>query len=253
MSGFIYNYYKLAVRFFILLSAIQLNCNASDNKLDTNEDNIIFESRKDSNHLNSEQVIIAYSKGAGFIDGALFGLEFFEGSWKMTFDTIPCTFGRKGLAEPGQKIEGDKRTPSGTFQIGSAFGYKKDLNINMNFIELSDNHYWISDTNSQMYNTLINYYPEGIYAEKMKRNDHLYKYGIIIEYNTTNIIRGRGSAIFIHIERKKGYPTAGCIAVSDTSIKKMIKWIKPEKKPLIIIGSIDDIEFNEATKFFNEY
>lgn len=240
MKIFICNFRVLSACFVILL-----NCNASDKNQNANENKILFESKKDTNALHSEQVIISYNKGAKLFSGVLFGLEFIEGKWETTFDTIPCTFGLKGLAEPDQKVEGDKRTPSGIFQIGPAFGYKKDLDVNMGFIELSDNHYWVSDTNSQLYNTLIDYYPKGVYAEKMKRSDHLYKYGIIIEYNTFNTIKGNGSAIFIHIERKKGYPTAGCIAVSEICIKKLINWIKPKKKPLIIIGNINKIDFKK--------
>jgi L,D-peptidoglycan transpeptidase YkuD (ErfK/YbiS/YcfS/YnhG family) len=75
----------------------------------------------------------------------------------------------------------------------------------------------------------------------MKRSDHLYKYGIVIEYNSLNTIKGKGSAIFIHIERSAGAPTAGCIAVSEENIINLIKWINPNKKPTIEINHINNI------------
>jgi len=242
---------KLTACLLILLSTLQLECNLSSERPDLIENIGDPKSKKkDKNELTSRQVIIAYSKIKKSYEGILFGLEFIDENWKLTFDSIPCTFGRNGFAEPDQKIEGDGKTPSGTFQIGSAFGYKNDLDANMNFIELSDTHYWISDTTSAIYNTLVDYYPEGLYVEKMKRNDHLYKHGIIIEYNTRNTIKGKGSAIFIHIERKKGYPTAGCIAVSDENIKNLIKWIKPEKKTLIIMGNKNEIDLKKSLSLF---
>ena len=43
----------------------------------------------------------------------------------------------------------------------------------------------------------------------MKRDDNLYKYGIIIEYNTNPVIKGNGSAIFMHIWKGENVPTAG--------------------------------------------
>lgn len=230
--------------FLVLAGLFLLNCNHPDERKSSNNVHSSLDSKKDETAVDSKQIIIAYSKNKRTITGKLFGLELIEGNWEVTFDSIPCSFGRNGIADPTQKIEGDGKTPSGTFQIGSAFGYKNDLvGVSVDFLELTENHYWISDPNSEMYNKLVNHYPEGIYAEKMRRKDHLYQYGIVVEYNTKDIVKGKGSAIFIHVERKKGAPTAGCIAISNESIKKLIQWINPEKNPLIIIGVFDEIDF----------
>jgi len=235
----------------ILFTGMHLNCNPSDKKADSDNNNIAeINLKKDSNEINSKQIIIAYSNNKKTHEGILFGVELVGETWKTTFDTISCTFGKNGFAEPDRKIEGDGKTPSGTFEIGSAFGYKNDLDVDMDFIELSDNQYWISDTNSQMYNKLVDYDPGDPFSEKMKRNDHLYKYGIIIEYNTKNTIKGKGSAIFIHIERKKGSPTTGCIAVSDTNIKNLIGWIKPGMNTTIIMGAV---EFEYSKHLIDKY
>lgn len=181
----------------------------------------------------SRQVIISYPDFKNSINGQLYGIEWIDGNWRVTFDTIPCSFGYNGLASEGNKLEGDGKTPTGTFFLGSAFGYKNDLTTEMDFIELNENHFWISDTTSDLYNKLVNFNPKDLYSEKMRRNDHLYKYGIIIEYNTDEPVKGQGSAIFIHIERREGAPTSGCLAISEEKIKKLIKWIKPHKKPQI--------------------
>jgi len=193
------------------------------------------------NKLKSEQVIIAFIRDSKSFKGILLGIELINNNWEITFDSIPCTFGKNGVALNDQKIEGDKKTPSGTFQLGPAFGYKDNLGSKMNFIELSQTHYWVSDSKSKLYNRLIDYLPKGIYAEKMRRPDHLYKYGIIIEYNTSNVIKGKGSAIFIHIERNPGAPTTGCIAVSEENIIQLIKWINPHKNSSITIDHLNNI------------
>lgn len=251
MQNFINHWFDSGLFLFFLLGVnIFLSCSHSDDKFDKNRNELVFEPViTNTEPVDSKQVIIVYSKGKGSFEGELQGLEYLEGNWKITFDTIPCTVGRNGFAESGQKIEGDGKTPSGIFQIGSAFGYENDLKSKMDFIEISDSHYWISDTSSRFYNQLVDYYPEGVYAEKMKRNDHLYKYGVVIEYNTKDIIKGKGSAIFIHVERKSKAPTAGCVAISEGNMIKLIQWIDPEKHTLIDMGDLEDIGFK---KYFSQ-
>lgn len=203
----------------------------------------------DNETLKSTQIIIAYSSLQNSVVGKLYGMELIDNRWQVTFDTIDCSLGKKGFAENGNKIEGDGKTPSGKFPIGSAFGYKNDLKAKIDFMVLKSNHYWISDSNSELYNKMVDFVPpNGIYAEKMKRKDHLYKYGIVIEYNTQVIKKGKGSAIFIHVERKKGSPTAGCLASSEKNIKNLIQWINPKKQPTILMGNLAKIELKEYEK-----
>lgn len=187
--------------------------------------------------LEITQMIIAYTDKRNVATGKLYGVTYINNQWKVTFDTIGCSVGIKGFANFEKKVEGDGKTPSGKFPLGAAFGYKDDLKAKMNFIELQDTHYWVSDTASERYNKLINFNPQDAYSEKMKRNDHLYKYGIIIEYNTQKVVKGKGSAIFIHIERRKGSPTTGCIAVSEEKMKELITWIDPQRTPSILMGT----------------
>ena len=110
----------------------------------------------------------------------------------------------------------------------------------MEFIRLESSTHWITDPNSEHYNKILNYLPYGIEKyEKMKNLDHLNKYGIVINYNTANPVPFKGSAISIHVERVQGYATAGCIAVNESSLKKIISWLDPKKDPQIIMGSLN--------------
>jgi L,D-peptidoglycan transpeptidase YkuD (ErfK/YbiS/YcfS/YnhG family) len=75
----------------------------------------------------------------------------------------------------------------------------------------------------------------------MRRNDHLYKYGIIIRYNMDEVVKNLGSAIFIHVERRKGAPTAGCVSFEEERMVELIKWLRPGKNPIIIMGTQKEI------------
>jgi L,D-peptidoglycan transpeptidase YkuD (ErfK/YbiS/YcfS/YnhG family) len=76
----------------------------------------------------------------------------------------------------------------------------------------------------------------------MKRDDNLYKYGIIIEYNTDPVIKGSGSAIFLHVWKGEGIHTAGCVAISEENILKILDWLDPAATPLIITGIKNKME-----------
>lgn len=132
------------------------------------------------------------------------------------------------------KIEGDLKTPLGLFDLGIAFG-TEDLNIDYSYRKITENSYWVDDVKSSNYNKWVEYTSET--DKDWNSAEHLieypvqYKYGLVIEYNTINqyderkkIGNGLGSAIFFHVF-KRNY-TAGCVAVSEENMLKILNWIK---------------------------
>ena len=45
-----------------------------------------------------------------------------------------------------------------------------------------------------------------------------------------------GSAIFIHVWKDEKTATSGCVALSEENILKLIRWLDPAKKPVIMLG-----------------
>lgn len=105
----------------------------------------------------------------------------------------------------------------------------------MPFAVLLENSYWDSDSNSPTYNLLVAEPPAGDY-EVMRRDDHLYKYGLVVQYNMDPAVPKMGSAIFLHLERKAGAYTAGCVSMSESNMLKILKWLDAEKLPHILMG-----------------
>ena len=127
-------------------------------------------------------------------------------------------------------------TPRGVFALGPVFGYASSAVTKMPYRQATEQDAWIDDTASPRYNQWVRGIPATESHEKMRRTDDLYKLGIVIGYNTAPIVPGFGSAIFMHIWKGPGKPTAGCIAMSAPDIEKIIAWLDPAKKPQIIIG-----------------
>ncbi len=92
---------------------------------------------------------------------------------------------------------------------------------------------WCDDPNSKSYNKLIRF-PFKYNAEKLYRSDNTYDIILILNYNLNPIRKGKGSAIFIHVAKKKFNKTLGCIAISKKDLKKVIK--KINKKTIVEIS-----------------
>jgi D-alanyl-D-alanine dipeptidase len=157
--------------------------------------------------------------------------------WQMAFPLVNAVVGRNGIAELNQKKEGDGKTPSGVFFLKTAFGYKASIDSKMEYKQATSEDVWVDDVNSKNYNhwEKMKDIQDAQSFEQMKRDDDLYKAGVVIEYNTQPVTPGLGSAIFLHIWRNSDRPTAGCVAVSQENIFKLLKWLDPSYNPVIVI------------------
>ncbi|MBN2038982.1 MAG: L,D-transpeptidase family protein [Spirochaetes bacterium] len=186
---------------------------------------------------SSGQIIIITSSSDNPEYVNLYTVEKNNGTWHEKFGKIKATIGKNGFADKGMKKEGDGKTPSGVFKLGTAFGYSEKINTKLPYRQSTENDFWIDDVNSDKYNTWVSGKPEAKSFERMKRKDHLYKYGIVVEYNTDPVVKGKGSAIFLHVWRAPGKKTAGCAAMDENDILKILEWLDPEKEPLVMMGN----------------
>lgn len=157
--------------------------------------------------------------------------------WRQVFEPMPAMVGRRGIAPLNAKREGDGRTPSGVYPIGTAFGYAPFFDTKLRYRQATDDDFWVDDVDSAQYNRWVTGKPQASSFEEMRRRDHLYTYGAVIEYNTDPIIPGKGSAIFLHIWRAPGISTSGCVALSRRNLKALLKWLDARHQPVIILNS----------------
>ena len=141
-----------------------------------------------------------------------------------------CCIGKRGATR--KKKEGDKKTPKGTFEIGSLY-YRKDRkkkpSTSLHCIEIKKDMGWCNDVRfPKKYNMLIKI-EKKINHEKLKRRDYKYDFLIPIKYNFKKTITNHGSCIFIHLT-KDYKPTAGCVALKEKDFLIMIKLIKKNSK-----------------------
>ena len=88
---------------------------------------------------------------------------------------------------------------------------------------------WCNDSRSKKYNQEISF-PFKYRAEKLYRKDNIYDLFINIKYNFFPVIKGKGSAIFLHIAHKKYRPTKGCVAIAKNDFIKILPLINNKTK-----------------------
>ena len=142
-----------------------------------------------------------------------------------------CCIGKKGLKN--NKIEGDKGTPKGKFELGTLYWRKDRINkieTSLNKKIIRKNMHWCNDINSSNYNKEIT--NRKIKSEKLFRKDNKYDCLILIKYNYKRPIKNKGSAIFLHLT-KDYKKTAGCIAVNKKDFFIIAKILTKKSKIVI--------------------
>jgi L,D-peptidoglycan transpeptidase YkuD (ErfK/YbiS/YcfS/YnhG family) len=84
---------------------------------------------------------------------------------------------------------------------------------------------WCDDPADRNYNRLVRLRAKQV-AEGLKRDDHLYDIVLVLGYNDRPRVRGKGSAIFVHLARPGYTPTAGCVAFSRRDLLAVLAEIR---------------------------
>ena len=160
-----------------------------------------------------------------------------EGLLLADGQTYPCTLGRAGIAVPGQKREGDLKTPTGSFAMRCCY-FRPDRVVpppsGLKIIELSRNDGWCDDPAHPHYNQFVKL-PFEARHEKLWRDDHIYDLIIPLGYNDDPVVPALGSAIFMHIMRPDGVGTEGCIALERATLMGILPRLN-SKTQVVILG-----------------
>lgn len=170
--------------------------------------------------------------------------------WSAAGEPISVVVGRNGLAwgrgvhgSPGEgpvKREGDGKAPAGVFAIGPAFGHAAAplRGLRLRYVDLAKGRMeCVDDVKSTRYDRLVSRERTGKVdwdsSEKMW-SEPLYKWGAVVEHNLAITEPGAGSCIFLHIWKGPESSTAGCTAMPEANLVETLRWLDPNKKPLLV-------------------
>ncbi len=186
------------------------------------------------------QCLVAVAHDEGSSTATVWALERVDGAWTAAMPQFPGNIGRKGVAAPGAKREGDGKSPYGAHALGMVFGVAASCPARLPYRQMTDADVWVDDPQADDYNVLTTRQATRAKSyEDMKRKDDLYKWGLVVEYNTRTIVKGHGSAIFVHLWGGPGKPTAGCLAFAEPRMLEILRWLDPAKKPHVVFLPAD--------------
>jgi L,D-peptidoglycan transpeptidase YkuD (ErfK/YbiS/YcfS/YnhG family) len=137
--------------------------------------------------------------------------------------------GVNGLS--AHRREGDGTTPLGTFRLGSTlYGIDPNPGVRLPYRRVRCGDWWDEDPESPTYNTLRHVTcgrapPFGGASEPLWRSPSAYREFAFIEYNASPAVPGRGSGIFLHVDR--GRPTNGCVSLPRAELLRVLRRLRP--------------------------
>lgn len=126
-------------------------------------------------------------------------------TWVLRLQTSG-RLGRGGMSN--NRTEGDKTTPIGLFQMDTPFGQAEPLEgFPANYIQVTKDYVWVTETNR-------------LEAASTREGERVgtkgyagyYDYVLNAGYNR-NAVEKKGSALFLHCQRKKRAGSAGCVEI----------------------------------------
>lgn len=137
------------------------------------------------------------------------------------------------------KLEGDKKSPAGSFAIGAAWGYATapPSGTKLPYTPSDDQIKCVDDPSSLHYATIVN--QAGLQidwhsAEDMRRRDPLYTWVVDIAHNPSRV-PGEGSCIFLHVWKDAASPTVGCTAMPEPQLKALLTQLDPAQHPTFVL------------------
>ena len=143
----------------------------------------------------------------------------------------PCAIGKGGIRS--DKREGDGATPRGVHHV-EALLYRPDRMIRPSpwAVPIGPRDLWSDAPSEADYNSHVRA-PYAASHEALRRADPLYDLVLVLDWNYAPAAPYRGSAIFIHQWRRRGYPTEGCIALSRADLRSVAAQVAPGTRVIV--------------------
>ncbi|HEU4363555.1 MAG TPA: L,D-transpeptidase family protein [Mycobacterium sp.] len=145
--------------------------------------------------------------------------------WQPVAAGIPTHVGSAGMAP--QAKSGYPATPMGVFTLPYAFGTAPNPGGGLKYVQVGPDHWWDGDDQSPTFNTMqVCKKAQCPFSTAESENLEIpqYKHAVVMGVNNARK-SGAGAAFFFHTT--DGGPTAGCVAIDDDTLVKVIQWLRP--------------------------
>jgi L,D-peptidoglycan transpeptidase YkuD (ErfK/YbiS/YcfS/YnhG family) len=190
----------------------------------------------------TKQVIVVRASGFGTSVGTLQAFDKRDGVWTPAFGRMPARLGSKGFTDA--MAEGTPGTPTGVYPIGGTmYGIAANPGVRYGYHRLAENDWWNENPATAGYNSFVHGADPGGPSEALWQVDPQYRYFAVINYNipVREADPPGGSGIFLHV-MIPGRPTAGCVAVAESDLVRVLRWLDPAAKPRIVMAPSGELD-----------
>jgi L,D-peptidoglycan transpeptidase YkuD (ErfK/YbiS/YcfS/YnhG family) len=164
--------------------------------------------------------------------------------WSLSLGPWTGRIGANGFSD--HKVEGDDTTPTGAYTIGPVmYGNAPNPGVQYQYHQFVCGDWWDETSSSPQYNTFQHVPcgetpPFGGDSEALWEETTAYASLAVIDYNTSPVVPGAGSAVFLHATL--GGASVGCVTVPLGELDEVLRWLDPADDPLIVMGPASEIE-----------
>ena len=145
--------------------------------------------------------------------------------WQPVGVGIPAHVGSAGMAP--QAKDDYPATPMGIFRLPYVFGTAPSPGGGLQYVQVGPDDWWDGDESSASFNTQ-QHCKKSQCPFDTSASENLdipeYVHSVVMAVNEHRV-PGNGSAFFMHAT--DGGPTAGCVAIDDAMLVKIIRWLQP--------------------------
>lgn len=190
---------------------------------------------------NARQVISVQARGTY---ATVIAWQKTGGIWIKRYATTGARVGSHGITDGATRKQGTSTTPTGTYTLTQGFGVAAEPGTRMPYHRVTAADWWVEDPDSPYYNRMRQAAQGGFPLTESgdHGSEHLvnypvqYRNALVIDFNMSPAVRGRGAGIFLHALGPAAGPTAGCVAVPQSVLTGVLRWIDPAQHPVIAIG-----------------
>ncbi len=161
---------------------------------------------------------------------------------RIVMGPLPACVGARGFAPPGQKREGDKRTPTGAFPIPESYAADLSFKSRLAHRVVTERDSICEDPASPHYNRWVKSTEENLPPWTAAEREMM-QLGLIVDYNRDPRVPGAGSGILIHTASPgpASAGTYGCVGLHLSSLRTIISRLDASRRPMILMGRRADL------------
>lgn len=182
-------------------------------------------------------------------------------NWVLARGPVEVVVGYRGWVKAGQRVQSTGTTPAGRFTLPSAFGRWADPGARLDYRRVDGNDWWPYEPRDPATYNVYQRHKAKRTAWRSDKSERLdaytkeYGYAMVVGFNLPSGVHysakrrqwvasqhadtERGGGIFLHV-RGDGY-TAGCVAMSRSTMRWLLRWVRPEANARIVMGPRDYI------------